>query len=267
MWTTRWLPRDPDLLLDEIELYQRDYGATNFDFYDLTAIVKKSWIVDFCNKIEERGLTFTWQLPSGTRSEAIDDEVSALLFKSGCRNLSYSPESGSPDVLARIKKKITTDSVIDSIRASFSQGMNVKTNIIFGFPGETLREVIQSYRFIMRMGFAGAYDISVWAFSPYPGSELFQQLHVEKGFAMDDAYYDSLRSYADASRTVSYSENFSDGYLKLLRWIGVALFYSSAWLRRPYRPFRMLLNIYRGTQESRSEMALANMLRRKKLNT
>ncbi len=267
MWTTRWIARDPDLLLDEIELYQKQYSATNFDFYDLTAIVKKSWIVDFCHKIEERGLKFTWQLPSGTRSEAIDDEVAGLLYKSGCRNLSYSPESGSPAVLARIKKKITTDSVVASIVSSFSQGMNVKCNIIFGFPGETLREVFESYYFIIRMGMAGAYDISVWAFSPYPGSELFEEISAEKNLVLDDKYYDSLRSYADASRTVSYSHNFSDKKLKVLRWIGVALFYSSAWLRRPLRPFKMVLNVLRGTQESRSEMALANMLRRKKLDS
>ena len=265
MWTTRWIARDPDLLLDEIEAYQEKYKAVNFDFYDLTAIVKKKWIVDFCHKIEERGLKFTWQLPSGTRSEAIDHEVAGLLFKSGCRNLSYSPESGSPGVLARIKKKITTDSVIASISSSFSQGMNVKCNIIFGFPGETLREVFESYYFIIRMGVAGAYDISVWAFSPYPGSELFDQISKQKGMVLDDQYYDSLRSYADASRTVSYSENFSDRKLKTLRWIGVALFYGSAWLRRPLRPFKMVLNVLRGTQESRSEMALANMLRRKTL--
>jgi anaerobic magnesium-protoporphyrin IX monomethyl ester cyclase len=265
MWTTRWIARDPDLLLDEIVAYQEQYKAVNFDFYDLTAIVKKSWIVDFCRKIEERGLTFTWQLPSGTRSEAIDDEVAGLLFKSGCRNLSYSPESGSPSVLARIKKKITADSVIESISSSFSQGMNVKCNIIFGFPGETLKEVFESYRFIIRMGMAGAYDISVWAFSPYPGSELFEQIREDKGIILDDKYYDSLRSYADASRTVSYSKNFSDKKLKTLRWIGVALFYGSAWARRPLRPFKMVLNVLRGTQESRSEMALANMLRRKTL--
>ena len=170
MWTTRWIARDPDLLLDEIKEYQLRYNVENFDFYDLTAIVKKSWIFDFCRKIEERGIRFTWQLPSGTRSEAIDSEVAALLYKSGCRNMSYSPESGAASVLTRIKKKITTDSVIDSICAAFAQGMNVKCNIIIGFPGETFAEVLQSYRFIMRMALAGAFDISAWAFSPYPGS-------------------------------------------------------------------------------------------------
>jgi radical SAM superfamily enzyme YgiQ (UPF0313 family) len=265
MWTTRWIPRDPDLLLDEMQEYQDRYGIENFDFYDLTAIVKKAWIVDFCRKIDERGMNFTWQLPSGTRSEAIDEEVAALLYKSGCRNMSYSPESGAPAVLARIKKKITTDAVLTSIRASFAKGMNVKCNIILGFPGETFAEVLQSYRFIIQMGFAGAFDISVWAFSPYPGSELFAAISAEREMVLDDAYFDSLRSYADASKTVSYSEHFTDARLKRLRVIGTLLFYAAAWARRPYRPFVSLLNVARGRQESRSEMGLVNVLRRGRL--
>lgn len=267
MWTTRWIARDPDLLLDEMQHYQNVYGAENFDFYDLTAIVKKSWIVDFCRKIEQRGMTFTWQLPSGTRSEAIDDEVAEWLHRSGCRNLSYSPESGSPTVLDRIKKRIKTDAVIASIASSHRQGMYVKCNIIFGFPGETLTEVLQSYWFILRMALAGAYDLAIWAFSPYPGSELFEQISKTGRLKLDDAYYDSLRSYSDTTRTVSYSEHISDRTLKALRWLGVALFYGASWLRRPARPFKMTWNILRGRQESRSEMALANIIYRNKLKT
>ena len=266
MWTTRWLARDPDMLLDEIEDYQKRYDATNFDFYDLTAIVKKSWIVEFCNKIEERGLTFTWQLPSGTRSEAIDREVAGLLFKSGCRNLSYSPESGSPVILELIKKKITTSAVLESMAGCFDNGLNVKCNIMLGFPGETFREILRTYVFIIRMAFAGAYDLSVWAFSPYPGSALFNQLQKAGKITIDDKYYDSLRSYADASQTVSYSEHISSAHLKKLRILGLFLFYVFSWLRRPWRPFKILLNVYKGTHESRSEMGIANLLRRGKLD-
>ena len=267
MWTTRWIPRDADLLLDEMQSYIDRYNVQNFDFYDLTAIVKKNWIVDFCQKIEQRGMNFTWQLPSGTRSEAIDGEVAALLFKSGCRNMSYSPESGSPSVLTRIKKKITGESVIESIKACYVNGMNIKTNIIFGFPGETYREIFQSYRFIMRMALAGAYDISVWAFSPYPGSELFSEISEQQEMKMDDPYYDSLRSYADASKTVSYSKHFSDQRLKTLRFFGTVLFYLTSWVRRPIRPFKIIWNLMHGKQESRAELGLYNLLRRNKLKS
>jgi anaerobic magnesium-protoporphyrin IX monomethyl ester cyclase len=265
MWTTRWIARDPDLLLNEMQLYQKEYNIENFDFYDLTAIVKKSWIVAFCDKIEERNMKFTWQLPSGTRSEAIDSEVAALLYKSGCRNMSYSPESGSIGVLERIKKKISLDSVIRSIDASFKNNMNIKTNIIFGFPEETLKEILESYHFIIRMAFAGAYDISIWAFSPYPGSELFSDISATGKLRMDDAYYDSLRSYADPSKTVSYSVHISDKTLKVLRFIGTALFYVTSWSRRPYRPFKIIWNLMIGRQESRAELGLYNLLRQNRL--
>lgn len=169
MWTTRWYARDPEQVLDEIQAYRERYGATNFDFYDLTAIVRRRWIVQFTNRILERGMVFTWQLPSGTRSEAIDGEVSGLLYASGCRNISYAPESGSPEVLDRIKKVVKLDRLERSATDAVSAGMNVKLNIIMGFPGESRRELGKTVGFLARMGFSGIHDASVSLFSPCPG--------------------------------------------------------------------------------------------------
>jgi anaerobic magnesium-protoporphyrin IX monomethyl ester cyclase len=267
MWTTRWLARDVDDVLDELQHYQTVYGAENFDFYDLTAIVKKDWIVDFCTKVKQRGMSFTWQLPSGTRSEAIDHEVAQLLYQSGCRNLSYAPESGSMSVLTRIKKKIKLTNMLDSLRGSVQAGVNVKINLMFGFPGETYREIGQSLAFICRMAWAGGHDLSIWAFSPYPGSELFNDLEKLGKVQMDEAYYDALRSYSDMSRTKSFSENISSPNLKRLRWAGTVLFYVVSWLRRPWRPFIMIRNVLRGTHDSRSELALASIIRRFRMTT
>lgn len=267
MWTTRWVARSVDNMLDELQHYQDVYGAENFDFYDLTAIVKKAWIVEFCAKIKERGMSFTWQLPSGTRTEAIDGEVAGLLYESGCRNLSYSPESGSDSVLKRIKKKIKRDSVVNSLRGSVEAGMNVKLNLMFGFPGETYKEIRESFVFICRIAWAGGHDLSIWAFSPYPGSELFDDLYKQGKLKMDEAYYDDLRSYSDMSRSKSFSENIPDATLKRLRWAGTVLFYGVGWLRRPWRPFVMVRNALRGTHESRSDLVLASITRRFKMTT
>ena len=118
MWTTRWLARRPELVIEEIHEYMNRYDATNIDFYDLTAIIKKEWISEFCGQVLDRGMKFTWQLPSGTRSEAIDEEVSQLLYESGCRNLSYAPESGSEERLKEIKKKVDLKRMIVSMRTS-----------------------------------------------------------------------------------------------------------------------------------------------------
>ncbi len=66
MWTQRWIARDAKKVVDEMEVYMKSYGATDFQFEDLTAIVRKSWLVEFCEEILKRQLHITWQLPSGT---------------------------------------------------------------------------------------------------------------------------------------------------------------------------------------------------------
>ena len=106
MWTTRYTTRAPALVVDEIEDYVHRYRVENIDFYDLTAIVKRDWILEFCRLLDARGLRITWQLPSGTRSEALDEPVLRAMYRSGCRNVSYAPESGSERTLEAIKKKV-----------------------------------------------------------------------------------------------------------------------------------------------------------------
>jgi radical SAM superfamily enzyme YgiQ (UPF0313 family) len=266
MWTTRWVIRDPDLLLDEIEDLINRFGATNFDFYDLTFVLKKQWIVDFCQKIEERGLKFTWQIPSGSRTEAIDREVAYWMFRSGCRNLTYAPESGSPSVLKEIKKKVNPESMVKSVRGSVKEGLNIKIAIIFGFPNDTLMKVFESYKFIAKLALAGAHDLSIWGYAPYPGSELFDNLVAKNHIKLDDDFYDKLRTYGDPLKTTSYCENFSNNGLKALRFIGHGIFYSISYSSRPIRPYRIIRNLIQGNQESRMEMALTDAFRRVKFH-
>ncbi|MBT3361314.1 MAG: radical SAM protein [Rhodospirillales bacterium] len=133
MWTTRWTARDPKLVVDEIEHYMKTFGARNFPFQDLTAIIKKDWIVSVCNEIIERKLDITWQLPTGTRSEAIDSEVAQLLKRSGQIAMTYAPESGSERTRRYIKKKVNSEQMVASIRDSATADLNVLAHIIHDY--------------------------------------------------------------------------------------------------------------------------------------
>ena len=265
MWTTRWVARSPAEVLDEIETYLRTYRATNIDFYDLTAIVRRSWIVEFCELILERGLIFTWQLPSGTRSEAIDGEVAELLGRAGCRNMSYAPESGSSAVLERIKKKVDLDRMKRSMRAAVRAKINCKANIILGLPGETHREALETLRFCASVALLGLHDLSITPFSPYPGTELFDQLRAEGQIPeLDDDYFFSLAAYSDLTTTVSFSEHISDRALGRYRLAGIGIFYGVSYLCRPWRVVAVVRHVFwSDTQESRLEMSLRDHLHRR----
>jgi anaerobic magnesium-protoporphyrin IX monomethyl ester cyclase len=244
MWGTTWRVREPREVFAEMCDYADRLGATNFDFYDLTAIVRRDWIVEFCELIIASGRQFTWQLPSGTRSEAIDEEVTRLLYRSGCRYVNYAPESGSEVTLDRIKKRISKANMLASMRWAVGNGINVKANFILGFPGERLRQVWQTYRFVLAMSWVGIHDVSVFPFSPYPGSELFEFVRARGDVTLGEEYFLSLSQYTDPRYTRSYCEHLSPFVLRLLCLVAMALFYGLSYVRRPGRFFRLVRNVF-----------------------
>jgi radical SAM superfamily enzyme YgiQ (UPF0313 family) len=263
MWTTRYSTRAPARVVDEIEDYVRRYQAENFDFYDLTSIVKRDWILQFCGELNARGLRVTWQLPSGTRSEALDEPVLRAMYESGCRNVTYAPESGSKRTLDAIQKKVKLDHLESSMRAAVRIGLNVKANILIGFPDEHESDIRDTLRFLLRMARTGVHDASVWTFSPYPGSELFEGLRAAgKLPRLDDDYYASLLSYSDVSGAVSYANHLDSKRLQRYRLAGLLLFYGASYLTHPARPLRSLYNIATRRYESRLEMSFGNLVRR-----
>ena len=261
MWGTQWIARNPKLVADEIEEYIEEYKIDNVDFYDLTAIVKKSWIIEFCKELISRNLNITWQLPSGTRSEAIDDEVTKLLYKSGCRNVAYAPESGSERMLVSIKKKVKLSRMMVSLKSSVKAGLNVKMNIIIGFPDETHKDIFDTIWYLIKMSFAGAHDVSIGVFAPYPGAEIYKDL-VKKGVITHDEKYWHELAYVDISFTKSFCNNISTKMLFFYNWLGMFLFYGSNYLFRPIRLYKTIKNIITNKHESRGEMVLALMIKR-----
>ena len=132
--------------------------------------------------------------------------------------------------------------MLASLKSSVKAGINVKINIIIGFPEETHRDVWLTIWYLIRFSFAGGHDTAIGVFAPYPGSELYDELLKKKIIKNDEVYWDTL-SYVDISETVSYCENISARWLLFYNWLGMFVFYSSNYLFRPMRFFRTVKNI------------------------
>jgi len=243
--------------VDELEYLNKNYGVVNFDFFDLTAILHKSWIVEMCQEIINRKMQITYQLPSGTRSEAIDKEVAQMLYNSGCKNITYAPESGSERVLKDIKKKIKVNNMLKSIKYSNQVGMNIKLNMIIGFPDETHSDIWATLWFLIKCSWYGAHDTAPGVFSPYPGSELFERLQSEGKIDInsDNYIYEIISSY-DLWPQKIYSNKMSATSIKIYTFLLLFSFYASNYIFRPTRFFRTLKNIITKKHESRLEQVL-----------
>jgi radical SAM superfamily enzyme YgiQ (UPF0313 family) len=189
MWLPRWIPRDPVKVVDEIESYVKRYGAGNFPFQDLTAIIQKSWIKAFCEELIRRDLRIQWQLPTGTRSEAIDAEVARLLNASGMTSMAYAPESGSDLTRRLIKKKMTASKLFESIDAAADAGLNVAVWLVIGFPHDRPEHIAENLPFLDELARHGVTDIGIAFYMALPGTELFNSLYDAGRIKIDRRYF------------------------------------------------------------------------------
>lgn len=272
MWTTLWKARSPDAVVNEMKGYIEKYNVENFDFYDLTAIVKKQWIIEFCKKVIKELPPIKWQLPSGTRTEAIDVETANYLYKSGCCNISYAPESANLNTLKSIKKKVNPDNMLASMRAASRNNIKVKANIIIGFPGERKRDTLANTWFLIKMAWVGAQDAHCYKFSPYPGSELFRYCLHNGSVNLNDDYFYSLFEYTNfLKNNSSYSEYMPPRFLNYCAIFNMAIFYSLSLIFRPVRIWHLFNNLVMRKQPvSYLEMAVfrlvKNIKRDRKIN-
>lgn len=101
----------------------------------------------------------------------VTEEFAAALsgFQNLCPQFHLSMQSGCDTVLARMKRKYTTEEYMESLerlRNAFP-GCAITTDMIVGFPGETEEEFEKSLSFIRQCRFA---DMHIFPYSKRPGT-------------------------------------------------------------------------------------------------
>ena len=247
MWTTDYKLRDVNDVMDEIRYYIKTYSISCLQFYDLTAIVQKKWIVEFCRRLIDESIALQWTLPSGTRCEALDAETLGLLKKTGCSYLVYAPESGSQKVLEMVNKKILLGRITSSILEAKRQGLTLRANLIIGFPKETWKDIFKTIAYGLKLAIRGVDEVPIFIFSPYPGTEIFEELKASGRISLGDDYFfnlTSLNSSYLSPRVVSYNPHISAAMIGLIRMIFISVNFSIGYLLYPSRIVRTLRNLF-----------------------
>lgn len=261
MWTTRWYARDPKDVVDEMQFYKEHYGATNFPFQDLTAILKRDWIIEFCNELKARALNVTWQFPSGTRCEVIDDEVARLLAETGGKSLALAPESGSERTRKLIQKRMKTDALLNACTASAKAGLNVTAFIVIAFPHDTVEDLNATKKLVRKLGRLGIDDIAVGFFFPIPNTQLYTEL-MAKGKVTHEDDFLLTPIFANEEKLLpenNYCESLSAKQLTRWKYKLLLNFYLNSFLFHPTKPFRILFNALRGKETRKLETYLVDL--------
>jgi len=232
--------RDGKHIVEEMRHMIEKYNVSVFNFMDSTFIINKSKITKFCKELIKSDLNIEYQLPAGTRSEALTNDVIELLELSGLRNIGLAPESGSEMIRNIVKKKIDYDDFINTVKSLNRSKITTSCFMVIGFPEDDHNTLKESLRMIRKLAFFGADDVTVSQFTPYPGSKYYHQL-VQSG-KLDDKYdriSDIVSFYSSKPR--GYSEKIKDGDLYKIMLRMYVEFYLLSFL---FRPWRLIYNFY-----------------------
>ena len=132
----RFRQRRPEAVIAEIQELHRRYGASEFEFNDSSINGNPRWLKEFCRQVQSLGLELIF---SGyvIADRAIDEELARLMFRAGFRHVSAGVETFSEAIRARMNKGMAAEDIFASLLTMTRAGINVKANILIGFPGET----------------------------------------------------------------------------------------------------------------------------------
>ncbi len=266
MWTTRWYARDPKLVVDEMEHWHHTYSANNFPFHDLTAILKKDWVVNFCKELASRPFVneIRWQLPSGTRVEVIDDEVAEWLKKTNGVSLNYAPESGSQATRKRVKKMMKDESLFRAVKAAVRHRLNVSAFFIAGFPEDEVSDLKQTVKLARKLAFLGITDMAFGFFFPIPNTKLYHQLVGTGRIELNDDFLLTpiFANEAKVAEENNYSDNLTAKQLTRWRYWTLLNFYAVSFATRPWRLVTTLWNSLIGKETRKLETYLIDVRRK-----
>lgn len=160
-----------DYLLELISFLRQNYGIQHLIFTDDQFAASRSRLARLCEKLAAANLKIRWNCD--VRVDSVDPGLLDLMKGAGCWMISYGIESGSQEILDQIQKGIKLDRVEQALHWTREAGIRAKGLFMIGYPQETEKTLDQTLSFIQRCPLD---EINLSFLTPYPGTELYQQV-------------------------------------------------------------------------------------------
>lgn len=181
--------RTVDNVIGEIDELINKHDIDFISFMDEEFLINKKLVEGITEQILSKGYKFQWGIAA--RSTSVNEDNLKLIKKAGCDFIYYGFDSGSPETLIQMNKRMTIEDNIYAFRKSVEAKIYPVPNIIIGYDNESLKNISENYDFfhqliqygrtlkkedeknVFERGFNnfGA----IYFATPYPGSQLYNR--------------------------------------------------------------------------------------------
>ncbi|RLC82083.1 MAG: hypothetical protein DRJ03_10660 [Chloroflexi bacterium] len=178
--------RSVNNVIDELKYEIERRGIREINIDDGTFTTNKARVIEFCQKLRSNQINLLWTCNG--RVDNVDKEMLLEMKASGCKMIRYGVESGSPEVLKRIRKGYTLDQVQHSFKLTQEVGIIALGGFMFGFPYDTRKTVEQTLQLAKDLN----PDMAQFSICmPYPGTTMYTEaLEAGKIVAKEWCEYD-----------------------------------------------------------------------------
>ncbi|HEX9113643.1 MAG TPA: radical SAM protein, partial [Nitrospirota bacterium] len=146
-------------------------GYKEIKFLDDTFAADYDRAMEIAREIRRRRLQVTWFASACVNQ--VDRPLLQAFKDGGCWAILFGAESGVQKNLNTIRKGTTLDQIRTAVRTARDVGLKVSTPFMFGIPGETFEEGLQTIEFAIDLN----PDIANFhAITPFPGTYLYDNL-------------------------------------------------------------------------------------------
>ncbi len=198
--TYNYKERSVSDVIKELKLITQ-LGIKEVYFLDSLFTANKKRTIELCEKIVSEGMDISWSCLS--RVNTYDEDVLSAMKRARCHTIQLGIESGSDEVLKKIKKGFKVKDVEKAVYLANKFKINVDGFFILGFPDETKEQINATINLAERLDFN---FVSFQLAMPLKGTELESTI-----VGIDDISFD------DAENAVSINKNFTIAELKKIQ--------------------------------------------------
>lgn len=173
-WMRMHRVKSPQRIVDEIRMLKNRFNVKRVHFTHDLFTTNRIWVEDVCNAILDAELSVMWTCSS--RVDTVDESLISLMARAGCNAIFFGIESGSEEILDRIKKKISLKKTYEAIELCHRYGISPNAGLIVGFPFETEKTFSDTMEAYLNLMKAGTKPLHIFSYCPFAQSSLYNEL-------------------------------------------------------------------------------------------
>ncbi|MEM7033156.1 MAG: radical SAM protein [Chloroflexota bacterium] len=168
----KWRARSPESVLAEWQHLVHSLGAEEIGVLDDSANIQVDRLDSIADLLIENQLNHVpWIFVNGIRANLATEAILGKLKQAGLKRVAFGVESGDPNVLLSIDKKIDHDTIRQGFQNAKKVGLETMGFFIIGLPGDNEESMERTIQFACEV------DPMVANFSmmtPYPGTKVYE---------------------------------------------------------------------------------------------